>query len=169
MTDKEVLQYDRTEHRFITKKYHNQKKSAKMKGYNPPSYSLDEFRVWITSQSNWNTLWGNWVNSGYNKDLCPSPDRKSDYLSYDLDNLTLMTYKENKDKYHNDAKDGVNNKLAQAVIQLNMKGEFIKEFHSSKSAGRELTIPDGNIIANCKGRVKSAGGFKWIKKEDYER
>ena len=47
------------------------------------------------------------------------------------------------------------------VNQYNKTGEFIKTWASAADAERELHIQHSNIAACCKGKVKSAGGFKW--------
>lgn len=40
-------------------------------------------------------------------------------------------------------------------------GEFIRTWDSAADVEKELGIWHGNIAACCKGKVKSAGGFKW--------
>ena len=47
------------------------------------------------------------------------------------------------------------------VNQYNKTGEFIKTWPSAADAEKELHIQHSNIAACCKGKVKSAGGFKW--------
>lgn len=54
-----------------------------------------------------------------------------------------------------------------AIIQLSMDGEFIQEFESVSSAERSTNAK--NISNACKGRQKTAGGYKWIYKEDYTK
>ncbi|AZV43620.1 hypothetical protein BAOM_3011 [Peribacillus asahii] len=50
------------------------------------------------------------------------------------------------------------------VIQLSLNGEFIKEWSSVK----EATSISHGIRRVCKGRQKTAGGYKWMYKEDYD-
>lgn len=47
------------------------------------------------------------------------------------------------------------------VIQLSISGETIKKHKLISSASKELGIPSPNIIEACKGRRKTAGGYKW--------
>lgn len=46
------------------------------------------------------------------------------------------------------------------IIQNSMNGEFIKIWNSIKDIKTELKIQ--NISECCKGKFKSAGGFKWV-------
>jgi len=48
-----------------------------------------------------------------------------------------------------------------AVRQLDMKGNFIKEFISAAEAERLTGVSAKHIPAVCKGKRKSAGTFKW--------
>ena len=48
-----------------------------------------------------------------------------------------------------------------AVLQCSKQGVFIKEWNTIFEASRVLNISQGNIVACCKGRLKSAGGFIW--------
>lgn len=48
------------------------------------------------------------------------------------------------------------------VIQMDVNGNYIREFNSIKEASLMLTgRPQSNIIAVCKGRRETALGYKW--------
>jgi hypothetical protein len=64
-----------------------------------------------------------------------------------LDNIILIKTK-------------INNKN-KPIIQYNLNGDFIREWHNIISASKELKIDESNIGSVCKGKVKSAGKFKW--------
>lgn len=53
----------------------------------------------------------------------------------------------------------------EAVIQMSLKGKFIKEWISAKQASVSIGLPSGCIRNCCKGIQKLAGGFKWKYKE----
>lgn len=55
------------------------------------------------------------------------------------------------------------------VIQLSKSGEFIKKWDSITNASLELDINFGNISSVCRGRTKTAGGFRWLYEDDYEK
>jgi hypothetical protein len=52
------------------------------------------------------------------------------------------------------------------VIQLNMDGDFIKEWESLIQVKNELNIQIGSA---CLGKAKQAGGFKWKYEKDYDK
>jgi group I intron endonuclease len=57
-------------------------------------------------------------------------------------------------------------KLKTPILQYNLNGEFIKEWSYIKEAAKYYNINSANIVANCKGRYKSTGGFIWKYKEN---
>lgn len=58
-------------------------------------------------------------------------------------------------------KFGKEHPASKKVLQLTKEGSFIKEWDSISDVYRDLKIIPTNITAVCKGRAKSAGGFKW--------
>ena len=56
---------------------------------------------------------------------------------------------------------GSKNTRALKVYQFSLDGDFIKEWQYIKEASIELKICYTGIIECCKGRQKTAGGFKW--------
>lgn len=47
------------------------------------------------------------------------------------------------------------------VIQYNLDSSFIAEWESTREAERQLNICHSDIAACCRGKLKTAGGFKW--------
>jgi group I intron endonuclease len=60
-------------------------------------------------------------------------------------------------------------KSLKAVVQLSLNGEYINQFRSIKEAYDELGIIASNITAVCKGKNKTAGGFKWVYLDEYKK
>ena len=142
--------------------YSSQKAQSKRRDHEPPSYTEAELSTWIKNQRNFDALYLNWINSGCDKWVKPSVDRRNDYLPYTITNLLrICTWRENNLRGHTDAKDGVNNKRNRSINQLTFHGEFIKEHYSINSASRKTHTNLGNIFSCCIGKRKSAGGFKW--------
>lgn len=52
-------------------------------------------------------------------------------------------------------------KLGKKIIQFNKEGNFIKLWDSALLIQKYLGINNSNIIQCCKGKRKTAGGFKW--------
>jgi group I intron endonuclease len=47
------------------------------------------------------------------------------------------------------------------ILQYDLEGNFIKEWSYIKEAAKFYKINSANIVANCKGRYKTVGGFIW--------
>lgn len=157
----------RTKKGVIKLKYRTQKTSSKKRGHSPPEYTFEEFFKWMMSQDIFHELFDNWVKSDYDKNLNPSVDRKDDYKGYSFENIQIMTWKENSDKFHKDHKGGKNTTNYKAIVQMTFEGEFINEFHSIKHASRVVGVSDSDIVQHCKGkRTCLVGGYKWKYKEE---
>lgn len=141
----------------------HQRHSSKARQHEPPLYSLDELRGWVHSQDNWESLYVSWVTSGFLKDLKPSTDRLNDYRGYMLDNMRLVTWRENIDKMSADRISGANNKISKAVVGTNIDTGEIIEFYSARSAARSIGVAQGGISGCClnKPKYKTAGGYTW--------
>ena len=82
----------------------------------------------------------------------PSIDRKENADNYILANCQFIEMVEN----------GVKNKR-KIILQLDLKGNFIKEWNSLRKVERELSISHSSIGKCAKGNINynHAGGFKW--------
>lgn len=78
----------------------------------------------------------------------------------------LWKYKED---YHPNVTIVYNGRdISTPVVQLNLNGEFITEYETATEAARCTNIERRNISACCCRDQKTAGGFMWIKKIDYD-
>ena len=155
--------------KLSTRIYFHQKNAQIMRGHETIPYNLVQFREWLFSRSNFNKLYEQWEESGYKKDLVPSCDRLDNSKGYSFDNIELITWKANKQRAHADA---INGKLRTGnkyipVIQLSKCGEYIRGFFSMSEASRVTKTNLGNLRMCVLGERNTAGGYKWIKKQDY--
>lgn len=67
---------------------------------------------------------------------------------------------------NNGRNNGGNN--SRKIIQLTINNKLIKEWNSGVEAASSLNISN-KIPDVCKGKRKSAGGYKWMYKEDYDK
>lgn len=56
---------------------------------------------------------------------------------------------------------GAKNASARKVVQLDMDGNFIREWDYMTQVQEELSFNVANLTACCRGRIKSAYGYKW--------
>ena len=80
---------------------------------------------------------------------------------------------ENNPMFGKQHSEETKNKIAEAnkkgmIIQLTKENIFIKEWEYLMKIEKELGIPHTNITKCCKHKGHSAGGFKWMYKEEYE-
>jgi len=166
MSKHSVDKYQKTKKGIVTVIYNSQKQSSKRRGHPMPSYTLKELRQWMYSQKEFHELYDQWKASGYDRWLKPSCDRLDDYKPYTLDNLRVVTWKDNNRRSHRDMKNGVNNKQSKTVLQFTLNGEFVAEYYSMHNAERLTGILEGGISNVCRGVRKTAGGFIWKFKEN---
>ncbi len=161
-----VVSY-RTKKGLVKKIYLTQKRNSIVRKHNPPSYTFDELYDWMTKQDNFDKLYTKWVESDYNANIKPSIDRLDDYKGYSFDNIQLMTLKQNLDKSYLDVKEGRNTKATRAILQYDLKGNFIKEHYSMSQAERETGIKCRVIADKKEGKKRGCiGGFAWKFKGD---
>lgn len=158
--------YYRSKDGVIQTIYDSQKLSSKHRNHTQPTYSKDELYEWLMNNPLFHTLYQEWVDSDYNRDNKPSVDRINDFEAYTLENIRLCRFKDNYKKAHLDRVNGTSTSglVCKAVIQLSMKGEYIREYHSITEVQRQLNLPHQNIVKVCQGKRKSCGGYKWIYK-----
>ena len=64
-------------------------------------------------------------------------------------------------KSSKETKEKISKALKIPIIQYSLMGEMIKEWDSTKSASKELSIHNTDISQNLRQERKSAGGFIW--------
>lgn len=62
---------------------------------------------------------------------------------------------------------GKDNPNAVKVVQFDINGNKIKVFDTITQASELTNSNKGSIVSCCRGRYKTAGGFKWMYYEDY--
>lgn len=153
--------YYRSKRGLISTIYSSQKQSAKHRGHQMPSYTLEQLADWVFNQPNFEYLYANWVDSGFDSRKKPSCDRIDDYAPYMLGNLRLVTWGENNSRSWEDTKSGINNKRSKPVLQITREGIVVEEYYSISNAGREAGVRFTAISACCNGERRTAGGFVW--------
>ena len=161
-------EYYRTKDGLVTRVYSNQKTGSKRRGHSVPTYTKQELKDWLFSQKKFHKLYDNWKESGHKKILAPSCDRKDNNKGYSLNNICLMTWQENRQNGYDDMRAG---KLIhkynpqKPVIQYDLEGNKIAEYHAIREAGRQTNINHWSIGNCCRGSQLTAGWFNWSFKD----
>ena len=140
--------------------YDSQVSTSKRRGHKLPTYTKEDFVKKYIDNLDYTKHYYGWVTSNYSKDYSPSFDRKDDYKGYSFDNLQIMYWFENNDKYSLDTKEGRNNKRSKAVIGTNIKTKETIEFYSCMEAGRN-GFDNSSIGKCCVGKEKTHKGYTW--------
>lgn len=128
------------------------------RGHDKPEYDLNNFRLWLFNQPNFNKLYNNWVKSKYDTKLRPSVDRIDSTKGYYFSNIQLMTWEGNNMK-------GVLEK-SKAVYIFDSSGIFIKEIGSTRLAGEFLNVSQGQVSTAALGKNLLCKGFIIIYKNE---
>lgn len=114
-------------------------------------------------------LFKNWQNSNYKKELVPSIDRIDCMQSYIFQNMQIVTWQENFNKYNRIERDRYNltncehmvKQTRKPVKQINSNGEIKAVFNSISEASRQTKISSSIICECCQGKRKSSKGYRW--------
>lgn len=151
----------RTKEKLCKTMYDGQITRTKKYGYNKVSYSRKEFKDWLFLQQEFHELFDKFAENDFFRDDTPSIDRLDDYKGYSFDNIQIITLFENREKYYNNAYNGVNRKKLRKVFKFDLNNNFIKEYYSVAQAERENDANQANIRKTCNGERNKAGGFVW--------
>lgn len=66
-------------------------------------------------------------------------------------------------------KRGAENPTSKKIIQLDKDNNYINTFDSISIASNLLGFDPSSIVKSCKGKLKTAYGYKWKYKEDYDK
>jgi len=153
-----VLKFHRTKKGLISKIYYSQCHRRKRKGNSLPKYTLLELKDWAFSQKEFHILFDNWKKSKYLKDLIPSFDRILSTKGYSLNNIQILTWKENDEKGKQEKSTGRNkSEIIQSInLITNEKLEFNTYREASKSTGENIST-----ISLCINNNRNSRKFNW--------
>ena len=72
----------------------------------------------------------------------------------------------NKNKYINNGIK-LKEKNSKQIVQLTLDKLFINKFISMTDAAKQTNINQSSISNCCRGKSKTAGGYRWMYYEDY--
>lgn len=150
------LKYYRSIKGVITHTYLEQVKRTRRRNYPSIEYTKEEFVEWMTNHKDFITLYSNWVESGFDKMLSVSTDRKDDYKGYSFDNMVLGTWQQNYDKFNGDRY-----KSKKPITGVHTKTGEIVNFASLTEASEKTGLHVSNIGRAANKERKTSGGYVW--------
>lgn len=149
-----------TYRQWLNKVYGQQRSSSKTRNHPMPNYTKEELGQWITDNyaDVFIDMFAAWVASGYQKSLVPSLDRLDDALPYSLDNLQLLTWEANENKYRTNREVNKRNRM---VVATSLVDDSVTEYTSSALAAETLGLNQTSISRAARGERKSYAGWHW--------
>ena len=93
-------------HLLISRIYANQKSSSKRRNHNKPTYTKQELKDFLYNDENFAFLLNEWYKNNFESEIKPSVDRIDNKKGYNLDNIQVMTWKENREKGYKERHKG---------------------------------------------------------------
>jgi hypothetical protein len=150
------VKYKRTKQWLIAHIHWQQRRRSKRKWRAMPDYNLKWLREWFSKQDNFDTLYNEWIKSWYDISLTPSCDRLKNELWYSLNNIELVTWKVNNDRWKS-----VLRTQEKIVYQYDLQWKLIDTHESHANASR-ITWVHKVWISNCiRWIAKTAWWFIW--------
>lgn len=147
--------YRRTRKGLLCMIHQGQRVSSVRRGHAPVAYTLEQLRDRFLNDPLFISIYDRWVSLGYPSSEKPSLDRIDPAKPYTLDNLQVMTWRENEAKGKKEVA------CCRPVIQMDMEGNEIARFDSFLEAVTKVGVDRATLWRACRGRFKQAGGFRW--------
>lgn len=172
---KQMSYTDKLEHfiikTIVNKLYQRQVINSLKRKMGKPKYTKNQLHDWVLKQKNVKKLLKNWINSGEDVDLTLSIDRLDSTKTYSFDNIELVPWKINRNRWYSEVKKLKRRKhdyvekiinLQKPVFQFNLKGELVDKFDMISEAEEKTNIPRANIARSIKSKKLLAGGYIWL-------
>jgi len=149
----------RTVNGLIANIYSTQQSRSKLKDAPALHYTQDELSVFMKTQEEFASMFIFWEESGYDKFRRPSIDRVDDHLNYSLDNIQLLTWRENLDKACRDRLQGNNTKKLKSIRVYDINGKYIEDVYSVAETARRYNTHTTNIHECAVGNKGMFNGY----------
>jgi len=149
---------------YYTQVYSSARYKSKRRGEPYPSFTKQELIQWLIGMGV-QSMWIEYVESGYDKNLKPSIDRLDDYGAYEFSNMRLVTWRDNlisgvNGKKHH--KNSTNEQNKKAVILHTGSEHDIPtlRFESLIDCADWLKVHKVSVSRVLTGKRKTIKGYK---------
>jgi hypothetical protein len=158
--NRKSIEYRRSRKGIVTQIWHKQKVNSIERGHPLPNYTKEELANWMFNQETFTILYVNWIKSGYERLLSVTCDRIDSRKPYSLDNLRLVTFKENHLAENTEMKMGIIGRAKPVQGENIITGERIN-FISASEAERKIGVHKSHVQACANFKRKTTGGYYW--------
>lgn len=146
----------RTRHTEITQRCTNINNERRDVYFGKKFCSREEFLNMFKEDSEFNRLFIEWKDSGYDNRFVPSVDRIDNSGDYTLDNIRFITHSENCSKDQDKIE----------TIVTDIEGNFLGEFESLNSAVNHFKVQQSNAWKVMNGQRKHTTGLIFKRKSN---
>lgn len=129
-------------------------------------YKIDE-PVEIVKKDETNPFYGK-KHSDHTKSIMSNYKKGSKNFFYGTGPMVNKSHSNLSKKKISISNSGKNNKNSKPIIQISVSGEVIREYYSSGEASKMTGISQGNINLCCNGLRRSASGYIWKFKSEFD-
>ena len=147
--------FRRTPKGVLTNLYSKMRVRNKNKGFGDLSFTLVQFHSKCLNDKKYISLFNEWVNSDFDMKMKPSVDRINPLVGYEISNMQFKTWGENRKKADWE-KSFI---YTTPITMLDMNGNLIREFGSTKEAVQATGFSQGNITSCCQGKRNHVHGY----------
>ncbi len=147
--------YRKSKKGVITNIYAHQLSRSRERWLDYPEYSLRELQDVYLNDIKFNRIYNEWIKSGYTKEMKPSIDRINNKKWYSLDNIQILTWKDNR------YKQSMERRCRNWRVIWIWYWE-INTYKSQREAVKITWISQANISSVLNWNRKTAWGYKWI-------
>jgi hypothetical protein len=145
----------------LTQIYNSQIRSSKDRKHIPPVYTKKELIEYALTKTAFISMFNDWVNSNYTKDVSPSFDRLKDQLPYSFDNLRLVCWKDNSEKAYLDRVScRTITKQNKKIGKYSLDGVLLDTYDSIAKAARDNNVIRTNLNNAVKNNLPRFG-YLW--------
>ncbi len=118
-------------------------------------FSLSVFHERFINDRRFIRYYKEWVKGGYTKQLKPSVDRRNRKLGYEMDNIEVMSWAENRYKQNWERRSRKGR-----VCQL-LGEKVVKVYLSQKDAIQQSGLSQSQMSKVLNGKGQTCGGYGW--------
>jgi hypothetical protein len=152
--------YRRTEKGVLTNIYAHILERSRKNGFPEPDFDCKYLHQRFLSDKKYLRIYGDWIISGFQKNMKPSIDRINNKKPYTKDNIQILSWAENR------FKQSMERRSRKGEVCQILNGKIITTFRSQRDACNKLNLGQSMLSMALTGKTKTAYGYEWKYKSE---